>query len=577
MNNNTYGRVASHSVVGIASESLRRSSLTSLLVGALLTAAACSGEATPAVASQPRFTVPAPAQTGAVPVAEVPIAASGETDVPVAVPDASPRVVPPTPLARLTNDEFVRSLTQLLELSGNVPALRAAREALAAEPNDNGLVNNANNQVLTQIAVGGFEQLVAAASEAYLDGVSNEADLAARLGCAALGEDEISTCVSNFGSDLMERGYRRGPSPEHAEAIGALLTRINEIIRTGGEDPASFSNRSLKVRSLIGYVALSPEFLLLAEPTTAPVGQARQLGPYEVGSRLSYFLTGAPPDALLLQAAAGNRLGTAAERLSHVDRLLQTSDGRDQFAGLFMGWLGVHAPGEATKDYEALATLMRDWIGSEGPFSGFYQAPVEVTHTDGTTSFEPLGVLGSQAFVSAHTEFPAPSFITRGVFVVENLLCGTLPQDIPDEAFEQGSQTELQVFEGHAKQPCASCHVIFDNYGAVFQQFEPETNRFDAALQPFGTNFDLFTIGDVSGEVSSLSELGSKLAASQTAATCMTELLYRNATRRDVDEGGLDDEYVRRLSAQWLTGADTSMKALLRKIVESDEFSIFVP
>lgn len=523
-------------------------------------------------------TAPEPVDTESV----SPEPASTEPSEVQAMPSATPPEPEPepqlasNPLAKLTNAEYVESLRILLDIPRDSAAFAQVLDVLPSEPLENGLRNNALNQTLTQVEVSGLEQVASIAADVFLEAVTNVRGLAARLGCVELGAADVSPCIVDFGIQLMERAYRRGPSESYKTEVESLLVRLNDVIHTKGMDPVGFNYRMLKLRALITYVALSPEFMLLVERGTADLGdQPRPLRPYELGSRLSYFLTGAPPDDELLDAAASGALEDPAERIVQVDRLLGTEAGRDVFAEVFIGWLGVDPASDSDEHFAVLDTLVKDWVASDRPFRDFYQAPVEVPHADGTTSTEPFGVLGSQAFVSAHTEYPTPSFITRGVFVFENLLCGTLPSNIPEAAFQEETQTPLEVFEVHAKNPCAACHVLFDNYGAVFQQFDGENSMFDPAVATFGTSFGLAPVGDVSGEVSGLADLGAKLAESEQAANCATKLMYRHATRRSV-EPGVGEAEVARLTAEWLA-SDTSVKSLVRSIVGTEDFARFVP
>ena len=106
----------------------------------------------------------------------------------------------------------------------------------------------------------------------------------------------------------------------------------------------------------------------------------------------------------------------------------------------------------------------------------------------------------------------------------------------------------------------------------MFQQFDSETSLFDATFNEFGTSFDLFTIGDVSANVSSVEELGTELGYSQTAPACMAELIYRHSVRRSIDSNGADDSAISHMVNLWVNTGDTSMKALLRTIVTSENF-----
>ena len=71
----------------------------------------------------------------------------------------------------------------------------------------------------------------------------------------------------------------------------------------------------------------TPAFLYRLEQGTATphlAGQVIQLGPYEVASRLSYFLWSSAPDDALLNAAAAGKLDGDAGLDDEIGRMLKT-------------------------------------------------------------------------------------------------------------------------------------------------------------------------------------------------------------------------------------------------------------
>jgi len=100
---------------------------------------------------------------------------------------------------------------------------------------------------------------------------------------------------------------------------------------------------------------------------------------------------------------------------------------------LLLGWLAIDDRADEASVTQ-LRAFLEDWVVNDRPLSDFYTAPVIVGHVDGTESEEPFGVLGARAVVASHTSSPTPSFINRGEFITERLLCATLPEDLPDAA-----------------------------------------------------------------------------------------------------------------------------------------------
>ena len=454
-----------------------------------------------------------------------------------------------------------------------------ARGTMIAEPNIGGLTNDANNQLLKQLTVAGFSNIAAAVTDAYVLDVENISDLAAKLNCT--DDSDIPACIKEFAARLTSIAYRRDATAEEIATIDSVLSQVDSLITETGTDTNALSSHILRLKTAIRYLLLSPDYLLFVEKgltenktdTTTP----RFLNSYEIATRLSYFLIGSPPDAALLSAAKDGTLSDSKIRLEHTARLLKENSVKTQVRRSLLAWLDTDLSRTDAKSFLALSEFIDDWFSTSKPFSDFYQAPVTVAHLDGTSTEEPFGVLGMQAFLASHTSSPTPAFITRGIFIIERLLCGALPPDLPAEALEAGALSDLEVFEVHDKQECASCHKVFDNYGAALQQFDGATGLYTAGPTVIGSDFELYDFGGINGTVSNPGELGQTMGSSELAPACMAELWFRSSKRRSLDPKGGDKKLVANLVSQWQGSGDTSLKSLLSIIVKSDDFIMLYP
>lgn len=487
----------------------------------------------------------------------------------------------PSPLARLTNDEYVNSVRTLLGLADDSSQVNAARASLASESQVNGLTSDSGTQTLTQLTLGGYSTLAIAASNDFLAPIESKSELEDFLGCPALIENiETSaptrTCVEEFSKILVKKAYRRQNNDDDADNISRIYDNVIAFNEAAGNALFDITAHKVTLQSILQFIMLSPEFLLIVERgnTDTDNGNAlsKKLSDHEIATRMALFIAGTLPDDELLAAADAGLLEDVDIRLQHADRMMNSDIGIIQFTNLLNNWLGIEESLAETADINDLQAFIKSWFVDEKLFSELYQASVAVQHVDGTLSMQPVGVLGMRAFVASHTSFPTPSFINRGAFVVERLLCAALPEDLPDGALDGETGSPLDVFLNHAQQPCATCHQVFDNYGAAFQQFDAETSLFDPSSQEFGSSFNLFDIGDVSTSVSGVDDLGFTLGSSQRASACMAELWYRHSTRRNIDTQGNDDQELRRLVNTWEESDGKSIKALLRSIVASESF-----
>ena len=480
-----------------------------------------------------------------------------------------------SPLARLTNDEFINSIRTLLNLPSDSPNIDDARNSLVSESTVRGLTNHAETQTMTQLILSAYSAVAMAASDDFLADVGSGDDLDDLLNCESSDDAQSAKlCIEGFSNDFVSRAYRRPLTDEDTAAISGLYDEISSLNENAGNELTDVDTRMATLGAIIQYVLVSPEFVLIVERGESGNTNSteRPLTDFEIATRMSLFLAGTLPDEALLSDASAGLLGDAEVRLGHAERMMDSEMSTSQFVTLIRNWLAINETLTGPSEIETVNNFIENWFASEGPFSDLYQSPVTVNHVNGTETTEPVGVLGLQGFVASHTVAPTPTFITRGVFVVEQLLCEALPEDIPDQALGSSDLTPVQVFEEHSQEACATCHQVFDNYGAAFQQFDPETSLFDPTSQDFGTSFDLFDIGDVTQTVSNLSDLGFSLAASQRASSCMAELWYRHSQRRNIDEQGADSLELQSLVDAWNASDNNSMKALLRSIVASDYF-----
>jgi len=487
----------------------------------------------------------------------------GSSDFPDPVNVTSPY----SPLAQLTSDEYVAALAELLGMPEADIQASPLRIALAPDPPAEGLVNAANRQRITQLGISGYASLSRSVAGEFLGDTDLQGYLD-RLDCASLGGSP-EECTRDYGEALMRRAFRGAFDDSDVERLDALMTGIDALFADEELDQTTALRR--RFQAIVELIGLSPKFVLMAETGEGDDASTRELTQREVMNRMSFLLTGGPADEALLQTSEAMDLTTPEGRVALADALLspETAAGA---AEVLVRWLGVDDRADEAS-IETLRAFLEDWILEDRPFSDLYSAPFPVDYADGTVVEEPFGVLGSKAVIASNTSAPTPSFINRGEFVTARLLCAQLPEDLPDSALEADPVTPLEVFEVHNTDPCATCHKVFDNYGAALQRFDVDTLLYDPGNDWIGSSFELNPIGDVSGDVSDPGELGAVIGASEQAQACMTKLWYRHAVRRDLLNNGGDDEDVVEIANEWATSSDTSLRSLLRIIVANDGFA----
>lgn len=482
-------------------------------------------------------------------------------------------------IVRLTNDEYYTALIDLLLPENDDRSELLKQIELSDELEIGGLVSAEERQQLSQITFSRFLEAAKEAANLRLLGDNNGTLTLDNFNAFILcSEPSMShnDCIRERGLDYITRGFRGQATETDTDNLDSLLAAFDALPDTDNNDSAVLDRLVLRYQSVVQFVALSPKFVMLIEKgiEAQDNGIERPLTEYEIANRLSFFIAGTPPDKELSDAAESGFLSNSEERLLQASRLISNEDTSKGAEKIVVSWLGLNPLLASETAISETQTFISDWISERRPFTDLYTSVVAVENIDSTVTQEPFGILGLEAVIASHTNDPVPSFINRGEFIVADLLCGQLPADIPDEAIADTVEDPVEVFEAHGKEPCATCHVVFDNYGAAMQRFDSVSFQYDATNDWLGSNFNLFPIGDVSGTVNNVEDLSSVLGASYQAHSCFAELWYRHAVRRDMLSGNdtADDAILDSIVLDWLEG-DTSVASLLELIASHESFT----
>lgn len=273
-------------------------------------------------------------------------------------------------------------------------------------------------------------------------------------------------------------------------------------------------NREEAAREVIARTLFSAAFLFKTEPPRT-ADFISPLDPYELASRLSYFLWASIPDESLLAAAADGSLLQAPVLKQHVTRMLADPKSA-ALAGEFFGqWLGFRDFRQFgvidRKLFPAFDDELRDAMHQE--VSRFFvdvvthDAPItDILHGNysylnrklathyGIENFNPEmsdggfvryeigaprgGILGMGAILAA-TAFPnRASPVRRGNWIVKTVLgidTPPAPADVPELA-DDGLVGKLSLrdrLEKHRdSEACQGCHSRIDPPGFALQNFD---------------------------------------------------------------------------------------------------------
>ena len=427
--------------------------------------------------------------------------------------------------------------------------------------------------------------------------------------CGTSGES--AACLTQIEA-LLPRAYRRPVSQDETAIVRTAFARGQQ---RGGAQEAFASG--------IEAIVQAPQFLYRLElyeaspSDRAPAdgGMTREefelVGPYEMASRLSYFLWASMPDQALLDAASRGELSTTAQLEAQLDRMLEDARAREMVTQFHRQWLHTEKLDATVKDQGYYpgwrAPMSEDWrisleafiehafwdqgtlealLTSETVFltpalAQLYDEPVPADHGGVWAVQMPAdqrsGLL-TQPGLMAMLAYPNQSSpIARALFVRHKLLCQTLPD--PPSNIEikppdpDPSLTTRETFAIHTEDTmCAGCHTLIDPLGFGFEGYDA-VGRWRATEngKPIDVSGDLVSSPDktINGPFEGVVDLTTRLATSEAVASCLASQWFTFALGRPSDES--DAPSLERIHERW--GAEgRRFTSLLRAIVLSDSF-----
>jgi len=478
---------------------------------------------------------------------------------PEALPPAGTESPPPplTPairrVRRLSSREYNNVVRDLLGDTSR-PAARFLRDAY-----QNGYDNGSAELAVQSDQVVDYE----AAAEALAQ-TAVARGLAPLIADCDLAQQGNAACLQALLDSLAPRAFRRPLTTDEQQRLRAVF---DAELAAGGDFARA-------IQTVLEVILQSPQFLYREElgPADAPEGRGPvQLTDYEVATELSFLLTGSIPDAALWTAVTGGRFKTVADYRREAARLLGTPASRETVRAFLHQWLATDRTATLSKDsgfYPDFNQALADSMGQE--LDRFYDHVM----WDGSGSlrelftsnqsfvddklarlygvqvsgggFQPVtldpalrkGVLSRAGFLAVHAATDSSGPISRGVFLLQALLCLPPPQppaNVPPAlpAGDPGAKdlTTRQRFEKHVSSPvCAACHKQIDGVGFGLEQFDGlGAYRTVENGQPVDSRGTLLGTGEIDGDYTGAGELQSRLATSRSLTDCYLRNAYRFA------------------------------------------------
>jgi hypothetical protein len=490
------------------------------------------------------------------------------------------------PLRRLNRLEYNSTIRDLLG--------ETTRYADSFPPDEQGggFSNNADALVVSHLLA---ESYASAAQAMAATAVTRLSSLSP---CDVTTTGEQS-CARQFIVTFGKRAFRRPITSDEATRFLALYTTG----RTGGTYADGIS-------VVIEMMLQSPHFIYRVEPAPSLAAGAAPVAvtPYELATRLSYFIWGSMPDDTLFAAADAGALSTSSQVAGQARRMLQDNRAHDAVAAFHREWLQLDHALEAPKAammfptwsptlagalFAESQTFVENVFWSDGRLATLLSAPY--TFADQTvaqyygatapasTSFGKLmldptqraGLLTQGTFLAAHAGPDQTSPVQRGKFVREQLLCQTVappPNNLvimPPKVDQTTSTRDRFKQHEMTGSSCAACHALMDPLGFGFEHYDTigQWRTVDGPSTVDATG--MVTGTDVDGPYDGAVALMAKLSVSTQVANCVATQWFRFATGRT--ETTADMCTLQTIRAQF-SSSQTDMRALPVAIATSDAF-----
>ena len=319
--------------------------------------------------------------------------------------------------------------------------------------------------------------------------------------CGHLTGKHSESCPRQIVGAFASRAFRR---PATRDEISKLLG-FYSLARKQGD---SFEEG---IATALQAILVAPDFLFRAEKST-PGPNPSAVQPYELASRLSYFLWSSQPDAELLRAAKSGSLSKPSVLDAQVLRMLRDPKSIalvENFAGQWLQFRNIDVvrpdPGQFPLFDDGLRNAMRretelfldsiirndgsimelldaDYTFLNERLARFYGVPgvtgPEFRRVDMSNTERGGGILAHASLLTVTSYSTRTSPVLRGKWILETLLNAPPPPPPPGvppiEDSSAGPNATLRAqMEAHRKNPaCASCHSRMDPLGFGLENFD---------------------------------------------------------------------------------------------------------
>ena len=479
-----------------------------------------------------------------------------------------------TPLRLLTQQQLKNQLRDIFSPATleNLDELTTTGDDVAVA----GFANNANTAIST-------DKL-----RALIPIMANIAAQISAQSDAIVGCSPSNSCFNTLFSKVRGPLFKGRLSNARAQSIKALMQN-NSNAQTGFE------------QALLTML-LAPEFLYSYELASP---ERRPLTGMELADKLALLIWQSAPDAALISAAQSNNLNTTQQLQAQVERMLANPKAIQGIKFFYQNWLAIHQHEGAANEMARFAL----WLTQNNDnFSALFTSRIafldeglaniyDITLANNSNEFmagqqvilgeQRAGLLTRAGYLKVGGQGEHTKPTVRGKHFRQSILCQNVPS--PGAEIQSNfpilpslpSLTEVEKLEQFhlTVDGCNSCHNWIDPLGFGFEAFDGNGHYRTEYTLANGTTKPVRSAGeiipmpgdpsDLSGHFDGVIELSHKVANSNTARACFSQMWFQNAMLRNVSP-----EDACALKALTLTFAeqDYSLRGLISAIATSDAF-----
>jgi hypothetical protein len=325
--------------------------------------------------------------------------------------------------------------------------------------------------------------------------------------CTPKTAAEETGCARRIVTNLVQYAFRRPAAPADVELL-------MDFYKFGRQE----KNFDLGIEMVLARVLASPQFIyrIEEEPATVRASQAYRISDVDLASRLSFFLWSSAPDAELLRVASQGRLKDPTVLEAQVRRMLKHPKAEAlavNFAGQWLNLRGLDATAPLPLIYPDFDDPLRQAMRREVEllFDAIVREDrnvLDLLTADYTFVNERLakhygirniygsqfrrvplgpgmearqGLLGKGAFLATTSKPERTSPVTRGKWVMANLLGmppPSPPADVPplpprpaDPNAKEPTMRQ-KMMDHRVRQDCVQCHRLMDPIGFALENFD---------------------------------------------------------------------------------------------------------